>query len=310
MKGPSMQEIQLDQDEHITLTCNRHWINLAPPIVSSAVLLIAGVAVAYLSGRYHGQIGTLEFPKVIPVLIGLILAVFAGGLTALSFWVYRRNQLILTNKHLIKVEQDGLFARKVSQLSLGRVQDVNGSRRGLVATILNFGNVELQTAGEQEEFVFVQMPDPAGLANKLVRAHDEFADRQDGTENGASARPASAPVTPTAPTPTPVEQPPAPTPLEVPIVAADPQVEEPVGPPPAPSTETPPLTPAAQPPVERSIDEEQIAAPEPQLTMPPPPPAVTPEPPNFAGAPSEQPASHELTENQTVEISPPEQPPS
>lgn len=168
------QPFMLDPGETVILDVRRHWISILPVVVSAAVAAAAAAVVAYLIGLQPFSLG-----NYLPGWLGwlIVLLLLAMGVIVLGggFWVYRRNRLILTNRHLIKVAQAGLFNRKVSQLALARVQDVNGSRRGILATLLNFGQVEVQTAGEEEEFVFTMMPNPSQLADELMKAHDNLA---------------------------------------------------------------------------------------------------------------------------------------
>lgn len=164
---------QLDSDEQIVMEAKRHWINMAPVWVSAATLVIVGAVLSWLFGRFPESVGNY-IPAAVPGMILVLVFIIAGGIVAAGLWVYHQNRLVLTNKHLIKVEQDGLFSRKVSQLSLARVQDVNGSHRGILATMLGYGTVEVQSAGEEEEFVFTQMPRPDEIADQLMKAHDHF----------------------------------------------------------------------------------------------------------------------------------------
>jgi membrane protein YdbS with pleckstrin-like domain len=173
---------QLDADEQVELDVRRHWINILPVWLSSAAMVVAAVALSFVFGLFRDNVAKF-LPSVLSTIILVVLIALALLIFLTGTWVYRQNRLVLTNKHLIRVEQDGLFSRKVSQLALGRVQDVNGVRRGLIATVLNFGSVEVQSAGEDEEFVFIQMPNPSGLADQLMKAHDRYAGGQpDGTE--------------------------------------------------------------------------------------------------------------------------------
>lgn len=164
----------LDSDEQIIMDARRHWINIVPVWLSAVALVAVGIAVSYLFGRFPTGVSQVV-PAFLPGLLVGVLVVLAGLILVSGLWVYRQNRLVLTTKHLIKVEQDGLFSRKVSQLSLSRVQDVNGSHRGILATILRFGTVEVQSAGEDEEFIFPQMPDPSGIADRLMKAHDQYS---------------------------------------------------------------------------------------------------------------------------------------
>jgi uncharacterized membrane protein YdbT with pleckstrin-like domain len=116
--------------------------------------------------------------KQLPVgLVGITLILIlclALLILALGIFVYRQNYLILTNMHLIQVEQRGIFNREVSQLSLARLQDVSGKRVGVIATLFDFGNMEVQSAGEHEKFIFRNAPSPQELADMCLQAHEAY----------------------------------------------------------------------------------------------------------------------------------------
>ena len=163
---------RLDENEKIIYQTNRHWIELVPVAVSTGMLVTLALALSYVSGRYASRLPLLSAGIVLIVVIVLL------GIAALIFfvgvWVFRQNQLILTNLHLIQIDQKGLFNRQVSQLSLSRVQDVSGKRAGLLATMLNFGTMEVQTAGEQDKFLFNNYAAPQELADRCLQAHESF----------------------------------------------------------------------------------------------------------------------------------------
>lgn len=179
----------LDNNEVVIHKVNRHWIALAPVVISSGGLVVAVIALAYLLSRYGDQL-----PQGVSAIesfgiLGGLLALAALMLTV-GIWVYRRNFMILTNQHLIRVEQRGLFTRSVSQLSLSRVQDVNGTTPGFLATIFGFGNVTVETAGEEENFVFLTVSNPTQLAKECLQAHEQYA-----VQPAAPANPAN-PINP------------------------------------------------------------------------------------------------------------------
>jgi uncharacterized membrane protein YdbT with pleckstrin-like domain len=75
---------------------------------------------------------------------------------------------IVTTKRILNIEQTGLFSRTVSELRLYRIQDVTSNVNGFVNTIFDFGNVEIQTAGEKEHFVFEQIPHPTRVSKSIL----------------------------------------------------------------------------------------------------------------------------------------------
>src|ERR1035437_2950879 len=102
----------LENNEVVIRKVSRHWIALAPVMISSGGLVVAVIALAYLFSRYGDQLPQgVSAIESFGILVGL-LALSALRLTV-GIWVYRRNFMILTNQHLIRVEQRGLFTRSV-----------------------------------------------------------------------------------------------------------------------------------------------------------------------------------------------------
>ena len=66
-----------------------------------------------------------------------------GFLLWIDYWL---DVWIVTDERVINIEQKGLFSRSVSELHFYNVQDVTTSVRGVIPTLLNYGDVEVQTA--------------------------------------------------------------------------------------------------------------------------------------------------------------------
>jgi hypothetical protein len=91
----------------------------------------------------------------------------------LVFHNYYLSIQIVTNLRVIDIEQNGLFARKANQLALNNIENVTYRQSGVLASVLNYGDVIIETAGKQDPgdqaggFVFDQVPHPAEIAEKL-----------------------------------------------------------------------------------------------------------------------------------------------
>ena len=53
-----------------------------------------------------------------------------------------------------------------------KIQDVAYTRRGLMQTILNFGTIEIQTAGAVDKIEFENVPKPAEIQKIIFRYSD------------------------------------------------------------------------------------------------------------------------------------------
>jgi uncharacterized membrane protein YdbT with pleckstrin-like domain len=162
----------LAENETVIREVNRHWVDLLPVIVSSSVSLLLALGLVYISARYSGQVSII--PSGIITLIALILVVLSGAILSVGLYIFHQNKIILTDMHLIEVVQRGLFSRSVSQLSMARVQDVSATRKGLFATLLDYGTIEVETAGEVDNFVFNLAPHPQQLADECLAIHEKI----------------------------------------------------------------------------------------------------------------------------------------
>jgi anion-transporting ArsA/GET3 family ATPase len=60
-----------------------------------------------------------------------------------------------------------------------QIQDVNAEVDGFMATLLHFGNVHIQTAGEQPNFVFESVPHPYEVSKKILDLHEVYLARKE-----------------------------------------------------------------------------------------------------------------------------------
>jgi hypothetical protein len=70
------------------------------------------------------------------------------------------NVHFVTNQRIIDVDFFNLIDKRVSDAEISKIQDVSYSTNGVLGTMLNFGNVFIQTAAEVSEFKFELVPNP------------------------------------------------------------------------------------------------------------------------------------------------------
>lgn len=168
-----------DPGEHITRVIHRHVFSFLPSVFMSAGLVLAAGFFAYLVGRYPDAV---PFSSLVALALSGILALLALVIFLVGFTVYRGNRLIFTNLHLIHVEQLALFQKRVSQLSFLRVEDVTGRRVGFLQSLFNYGEVDVQSAGETVKFIFKYAPNPQHVADEALKIHEQCV-REAGNDN-------------------------------------------------------------------------------------------------------------------------------
>lgn len=144
--------LQLRENEKLLMVVRKHWFLMAGPTILLLVLLvIPPIFITFLP---------LAVPKIdlhkIQLFINFGLSLYFMILALMIFllWtLYYLSMWIITTARILDIEQHGLFSREISEIPLERVQDVTIEINGLVETMLKFGTIHVQTAGEREFFI-------------------------------------------------------------------------------------------------------------------------------------------------------------
>ena len=148
--------IRLDPEETILLTMRRHWFALVAPGGTFLVMLVVPPLALYFGAPYFPL---LRDPAMLPVVkFGLAIYLAAVATAILLFWLdYYLDVWIITDRRIIDIEQYGLFHREISEIAMERIQNVTIEIPGFIPTLLNFGNMRIETAGEGK-FTIASVP--------------------------------------------------------------------------------------------------------------------------------------------------------
>lgn len=164
-------------DEHVVLFLRRHWIAVLAIVI--AFLFLIGLPLLIGSYFWPTVERWLEHP-----FFGPLIVIF-GSIYFLSIWLfafleftdYYLDTWIVTNERIINIEQEGLFHRTASELDLAAVQDTTAEIRGITQTLLGYGNVFVQTAGERGRFHFKNISDPERVKELVTKLVEEDKQR-------------------------------------------------------------------------------------------------------------------------------------
>ncbi|PJE65121.1 hypothetical protein COU91_03330 [Candidatus Saccharibacteria bacterium CG10_big_fil_rev_8_21_14_0_10_47_8] len=165
----------LTAGEQMVFIVRRHLIGILIIYLEALAGIGALLAFAYLV--FSSFFNSLSPDAYRLVLAAVVLAMaFLVFILFVATYIYRQSRLLVTDKNLIQIVQRGLFSRKVSRLSMANVEDASAEQRGILATILNYGTLTVQTAGERENFVFYYCPTPDKFASGIIEAHQAYVD--------------------------------------------------------------------------------------------------------------------------------------
>jgi len=119
-----------------------------------------------LSGAISG--GLISLLSVGALFLILITALISFA----SAYVYKKSRMILTNQKVVFIQYHSLFSREVSQLNIGEVEDVNVAQKTIADRIFKSGNITIETAGEQNNYILSHVQDPHEFAHRTIQAHE------------------------------------------------------------------------------------------------------------------------------------------
>lgn len=171
--------IEFDDNEQLVTEIRKHpfglFLIVVGGIIISFIITVIPMIIAVALREADGVVesGQLTIAQQILVVIGLILGV--GGLivTGINAILYRNNVIYVTTEKIAQVLYISLFNRKISQLSIGDVQDSTVSQNGFFPHIFNYGTLVVETAGEQQNYTFTYVPKPFETSRLIVGAHEE-----------------------------------------------------------------------------------------------------------------------------------------
>ncbi len=178
----SYKALHLDPDENVIFEVRKHWIVFARTV--------AGLCVTVLFPLFGYLALIFAFPAIDAVLSGNVFRffLFFYVLWVLFCWIffflrwtkYFLDVWYVTGKRIIDVEQERIFYRIVSNLRFDKIQDVTVEVNGFLATALNYGDIRVQTASENErDFFMTTVKNPEEVKRIIFAQHNIVGDKTD-----------------------------------------------------------------------------------------------------------------------------------
>lgn len=183
MKAPKQDFSQtltkVDSDEKLLAVIKRHPFGIIKLYVQSFIgLAAAGGLIYYLLPEFIVP----EDNSMVYGILGIAAVAIVGMMLVIVFIatiIYYQSQIVLTDKTITQTLQTSLFSKKTSQLAISSVEDVTAHENGFFPTMLNYGSLLIETAGEQENFHFGYCPHADHYAKLVLEARQQFMGRRE-----------------------------------------------------------------------------------------------------------------------------------
>lgn len=161
--------------EKIVLLLRQHWFTQLKWVITAIVMVFVPLALA--------RIPLLDFLSDKGQLMAIIiwyLLVVAFVYEQFISWYF--HVFIITDERVIDVNFYNLLYKEVSEAKIDNIEDVTYRQGGVIRALLNFGDVNMQTAGEKREFMIEDVPLPSRVVKilnelKLEEEHEKIIGR-------------------------------------------------------------------------------------------------------------------------------------
>lgn len=157
------------EGEVVRLIVSKHWIIYLRMLKQFIIFaLVPFSAVFFFTADISASFKNFVYLLCLAYLSYFFLVVFVKWLDEML------DVIIVTNQRLISIEQVNLFQNTASETNLPMIQDVKGRKKGLLGSLLHFGELEIQTAAEKIAFKIHDVGKPFTHAKAILDARDEF----------------------------------------------------------------------------------------------------------------------------------------
>lgn len=168
--------IEFDGNEELLAEIRKHPIGLffiyltggLFGVVLATLMIFVATLGAGSSAAF--DVSALKLPIIAVCMLLLVITVV---MTFISGVMYQSNVIYVTSEKIAQVVYKTIIDRKISQLSIGDVQDVSVTQNGVLARMFNYGTLVIETAGEQQNYTFTHVPYPYQASKAIVGAHEK-----------------------------------------------------------------------------------------------------------------------------------------
>ncbi|MEK7083217.1 MAG: PH domain-containing protein [Patescibacteria group bacterium] len=167
--------IEFQSNETVLVSARKHWLIFALESAGlglGVILPIGIIIITRISAPDFIQytLGTQVFYQTaIFITAAWWLVMFI--IFAAMFTNYYLDIFIITNQRVIDIEQLGLFARDVTSAPLQNIEDIKVEIIGILPSLLDFGNLHIQTAAAMREITIYGIHRPNKIRDLIIAAH-------------------------------------------------------------------------------------------------------------------------------------------
>lgn len=151
------------ENETVLLFVRKHFVTNFVWVTLSIILLSLPLILGPLGGFFNFSFPFLNALQLLFFTVFYYLFVLSYVFIRFITWYF--NVSLVTNERVVDIDFSDVIYKNLASTTLDLVQDVNYTQSGVFRTFFHYGDVDVQTAGEEAHFDFDAVPQPDKVAH-------------------------------------------------------------------------------------------------------------------------------------------------
>jgi uncharacterized membrane protein YdbT with pleckstrin-like domain len=156
---------QLRPGEQKILETRTHWMTVVKPFLAFLVTFVLFIIAFFKLKSGTGIVTVVRWASVVLLIVGCLYFLYKE-------WYRRRNIWAVTTMRVI--DEEGIFDHFSKESPLEKINNLSYFQP-LFGRILNYGEIEIQTAAEDGATVYKMVTNPKLLKDTVAHQRDEYA---------------------------------------------------------------------------------------------------------------------------------------
>jgi len=152
-----------DKNEDVLLFVRKHFITNFLWITVGAFLLIIPILFGPISAIFNFSVPFFSVKHILFFTLFYYLLVISYLFVRFITWYF--NVSLVTTERIIDIDFSDVIYKNLASTTLELVQDVSYTQTGVFRTFFHYGDVLVQTAGENTHFDFDAVPQPENVVH-------------------------------------------------------------------------------------------------------------------------------------------------
>lgn len=146
--------------ETIILFLRSHFITNSSWIIFTVILLTLPIIIILLLPLFQIDFLSSQTLARFTTIYVLFYYLMVSSYAFISFLHWFYNVFIVTSERIIDIDYSDIVIHNIAITSLTHIQDVNYTQSGFIPTFFNYGDLFVQTAGNEKNFEALSVPKP------------------------------------------------------------------------------------------------------------------------------------------------------